>query len=59
MLRCLKAQNKQGFVDCTLTLDKTESSKTSKWERANVVVCTWILGSISESIYSILMYSDK
>ena len=59
MSRGLKARNKLGFVDGTLTLEKTDVSKTSKWERVNVVVCNWILGSISESIYASHVYSDK
>lgn len=51
MTRGIKAQNIQGFGDGTITKPKDDPSKSLKWERANVVTSSWILGSISESIY--------
>lgn len=55
MSRGLKARNKLGFVDGTLTLEKTKSSKASKWERVNAVVHNWILGLILK-LYMLVMY---
>lgn len=52
MTRGLKARNKLGFADGTITKPKDDSSKILKWERANAVTSSWILGSISESIYA-------
>ena len=59
MSRGLKARNKLGFVDGSITLENTEKTKASKWERVNAVVCNCILGSISETIYASNVYSDK
>lgn len=51
MIRSLRGRNKLGFVEGTL--DKPgDPAKLLKWERANSVVCGWILGSLSESIYA-------
>ena len=52
MIRALKARNKLGFADDTLPKPKNESITELKWEHANAVTCSWILGSISETIYS-------
>ena len=52
MIRALKARNKLGFTDGTVTKPVNDSVKASKWERANAVICSWILGSISENIYA-------
>ena len=38
---------------------KEDDIKFLKWERANAVVCSWILGSISESIYGGHAYSEN
>ncbi|XP_052622644.1 uncharacterized protein LOC111911314 [Lactuca sativa] len=59
MVRSLKARNKLGFVEGIVKKDSTDELKSSKWERANAVVCSWILGSLSESIYSGHAYSES
>ena len=51
MIRGLKERNKVGFVDSTLKKSIVSYNQTFKWERANVVVGSWILGTISEFIY--------
>lgn len=56
--RALKDRNKLGFVDVTFKKDFVDQNKNSNCERANVVVCYWILSSISESIYTIHAYSE-
>ncbi|KAL7593528.1 uncharacterized protein LOC111904273 [Lactuca sativa] len=58
MSRALRARNKLGFVDGSFQKTKVDESKSSKWDRANVVVCSWLLSSISDSIYQSQAYSD-
>ncbi|XP_023734895.1 uncharacterized protein LOC111882761 [Lactuca sativa] len=58
MSRALKARNKLGFIDGTFQKTKVDESKSSKWDRANAVVCFWLLSSISDSIYQSQAYSD-
>lgn len=58
MTRDLKARNKLGFADGTFPKEYVESIEVSKWERSNVVVCSWIFfSSISNSIYASYAYS--
>lgn len=52
MTRSLKGRNKLGFVDGSVIKPIDNTIKCLKWERANAVVCSWILGSLSESIYA-------
>lgn len=52
MTRSLKGRNKLGFADGSIKKPKDDESKILKWERANAVVCSWILNSVSDSIYS-------
>lgn len=59
MTRSLKARNKLGFVDRTVIKDSTDELKSLIWERVNVVVCSWILGTLSESIYSVHTYPES
>ncbi|KAI3688864.1 hypothetical protein L2E82_46759 [Cichorium intybus] len=51
MMRSLKGRNKLGFVEGSI-VKPDDPAKLLKWERANSVVCSWILGSVSESIYA-------
>lgn len=57
MLRCLKDRNKVGFVDGIVVKQTNDVVKSFNWERANGIVCLWILGSISKSIYTGHAYS--
>lgn len=59
MIRSLKARNKLGFVEGTVKKDSSDEPKSLKWEHANVVVCSWILGYLSESIYYGHAYSKS
>lgn len=52
MIRALKGRNKVGFVDGTFAKPKDDETKLLKWDRVNAIVCSWLLNSISESIYS-------
>ena len=56
--RALKARNKLGFIDGTLKKTSVDESKKTKWDRANAVVCSWLLSSISDSIYQSQAYSE-
>nr|KAJ0213000.1 hypothetical protein LSAT_V11C400157850 [Lactuca sativa] len=58
MSRALKARNKLGFVDGTCKKSSVDASKQIKWDRANAVVCSWLLSSVSDSIYQSQAYSD-
>ena len=59
MTRALKSRYKLGFVEGTVVRPTDDPIKQSKWERANVVVCSWILGSLTESIYAGHACSDN
>lgn len=52
MTRCLKGRNKLGFVDGSIAKPSDDNTKIVKWERVNAMVCSWILGSLSEPIYT-------
>ena len=58
MSRALRARNKVGFVDGTFKKADVDEAKKPKWDRANVVVCSWLLSSISNSVYQSKAYSD-
>lgn len=49
--RSLKGRNKLAFVDGTLPRASEDDVKIRKWDRANAIVCSWILNSVSETIY--------
>ncbi|XP_023743339.1 uncharacterized protein LOC111891514 [Lactuca sativa] len=51
MTRALKARNKQGFIEGTELKDNKDAIKSLKWDRVNAIVCSWIVNSLSESIY--------
>lgn len=59
MIRSLKDRNKLGFVNGTIKNDTTDLIKSFKWERVNFIVCSWILCSLSEFIYSSHAYSES
>lgn len=46
MTRSLKASIMLGFVDVFVKKDSDDELKSFKWECANVVNCSWILGSL-------------
>lgn len=52
MTRALKGRNKLGFAEGSVAKPVGDVTKCQKWERANAVVCSWILGSLSEPIYA-------
>lgn len=52
MIRALKGRNKWGFIDGTCYKPKDDETRTLKWDIVNVVVCSWLLNSIFETIYA-------
>lgn len=52
MIRALKGRNKLGFVDNSFVNSVNDEAKIHKCKRFNDVICFWLLGSISESIYA-------
>lgn len=58
MTTSLKRRNKLGFMDGPVKKDYDNNLKSLKWERVNLVVCSWILGSLSKSIYSSHAYFE-
>ncbi|KAL4580545.1 hypothetical protein LXL04_016743 [Taraxacum kok-saghyz] len=61
IIRSLTARNKLGFINGSFKKrkhGKAEESKLLKWDRANAVVSSWLLGSISESIQASHVYSE-
>lgn len=42
MIRALKGRNKLGFVDSSFVKPVDNEVKVRKWERVNVVVCSWL-----------------
>ena len=48
----LRARNKLGFVTGTLPRPTEDDLKMSQWDRADAVVLSWILASISENLYA-------
>ncbi|XP_052627603.1 uncharacterized protein LOC128134170 [Lactuca sativa] len=45
-------------VTSIITTKLTDDSKKTKWDRANAVVCSWLLSSISDSIYQSQAYYE-
>ncbi|KAL4580481.1 hypothetical protein LXL04_016676 [Taraxacum kok-saghyz] len=48
----LRDRNKLGFVNGTFPCPTEDESKMRQWDRADAVVLSWLLGSISESLYA-------
>ncbi|GMI96858.1 hypothetical protein HRI_003355100 [Hibiscus trionum] len=56
MIMALSAKNKLGFVDGSLTAPDSTSTLFSSWTRANNMVNSWILNSVSKDIAASLLY---
>jgi hypothetical protein len=53
----LRAKNKFGFVDGTLTSPKNKDD-IPKWQRCNDMVASWILNSVSTEIRPSILYAE-
>lgn len=50
--RALKSRNNLGFITGDCSRPKEDENKAIKWDRANVVVVSWLLASMFENIYA-------
>ncbi|XP_071687077.1 uncharacterized protein [Rutidosis leptorrhynchoides] len=58
MLLALATKNKVCFVDGTLAKNENDPVLVSQWERCNSVVLSWVLGCLSEELYSGQIFSN-
>ncbi|KAK8616133.1 hypothetical protein V6N13_017696 [Hibiscus sabdariffa] len=56
MLMALSAKNKIGFVDGSIVAPASTSANFQAWTRANNLVNSWILNSVSKDISASLLY---
>ncbi|GMI70300.1 hypothetical protein like AT1G21280 [Hibiscus trionum] len=56
MIMALSSKNKLGFVDGSLSAPASTSTLFSSWTRANNMVNSWILNSVSKDIAASLLY---
>ncbi|XP_071714962.1 uncharacterized protein [Rutidosis leptorrhynchoides] len=59
MLLALSTKNKLGFINGTVKRSTTDEVLGSQWDRCNSVVLSWILGSVSEDLYSGQIFSTN
>ncbi|KAM1575047.1 hypothetical protein ACFX10_031510 [Malus domestica] len=54
----LSAKNKLGFVDGTLEApdEKTKPNDFASWKRCNVMIVSWILNSVEQTIHDSIVY---
>ncbi|XP_071708446.1 uncharacterized protein [Rutidosis leptorrhynchoides] len=58
MLLALATKNKVGFIDGTLTRNANDPVLATQWDRYNSVVLSWVLGCLSEELYSDQIFSN-
>ena len=56
MMISLSAKSKLGFVDGTIPKPLITSSSYSNWDRANSMVVSWILNSLSKNIVESILF---
>ncbi|XP_071741029.1 uncharacterized protein [Rutidosis leptorrhynchoides] len=59
MLLALGTKNKLGFINGSLQRHATDVTLQNQWDRCNNVVLSWILGSISDELYSGQIFSTN
>ncbi|XP_071713231.1 uncharacterized protein [Rutidosis leptorrhynchoides] len=52
MLLALGTKNKIGFINGTCVKSTTDEVLAAQWERCNTVVLSWMLGTLTEELYS-------
>nr|XP_043637936.1 uncharacterized protein LOC122608932 [Erigeron canadensis] len=57
MTLALETKNKLGFNNGDCEKDEDNEILASQWDRCNVVVLSWIIGSISEELYMCQIFS--
>ncbi|KAI3781572.1 hypothetical protein L2E82_11589 [Cichorium intybus] len=58
-VRALTIRNKLGFINGDCARPKEDDAKAIKWDRANAVVVSWLLASLTESISSVYQLSES
>ncbi|GMI68007.1 hypothetical protein like AT1G21280 [Hibiscus trionum] len=56
MLMAFSAKNKTGFIDGSIPAPASTSTQFNAWTRANNLVNSWILNSVSKDIAASLLY---
>ena len=56
--RALRAKNKLGFVDGTIT-PPTDPVEKSKWSRCDDLVASWVLNSVTPEIHGSILYANS
>lgn len=59
MLIALLGKNKIGLIDGTYKKDMYEGQMANQWERANAVVLSWIMSSVSRDLVNGIVYSSN
>ncbi|XP_071699437.1 uncharacterized protein [Rutidosis leptorrhynchoides] len=52
MLLALGIKNKIGFINGTCVKSTTDNALSAQWDRCNTVVLSWILGTLTDELYS-------
>ncbi|XP_071719039.1 uncharacterized protein [Rutidosis leptorrhynchoides] len=52
MLLALGTKNKRGFINGTCVESTTDNALASQWNWCNIVVLSWMLGTLSEELYN-------
>ncbi|KAL2228047.1 UNVERIFIED_CONTAM: Retrovirus-related Pol polyprotein from transposon TNT 1-94 [Sesamum indicum] len=55
----LGARGKEGFIDGTCTKPEQDKTEIEQWRRADYMVITWILNSISKDIAEAFLYTTS
>lgn len=58
IVRALTIRNKLGFINGKCSRP-TDEIKVEKWDRANAVVVSWLLASMTENISSVYILSEN
>ncbi|KAI3788114.1 hypothetical protein L2E82_00783 [Cichorium intybus] len=58
-VRALTIRNKLGFINGKCSRPTNDEAKAVKWDRANTVVVSWLLASMTENISSVYILSEN
>ncbi|KAF5470095.1 hypothetical protein F2P56_010638 [Juglans regia] len=59
MFLSLKARNKLGFIDGSLSAPKEDDPLFSPWSKCDTIVLSWLLNSLSSKIAQSVIYVDS
>lgn len=55
----LRAKNKLGFIDGTISMPDTKSADYDQWGIVNSIIVAWIYNTLDESIRSTISFPDN